>query len=348
MCSEYQSRLNQIKLTAESKAALICSLNGHQNAKCSKPMKKRWKASAITAVAAMLILTTTAVAVAFVIPVLSDYYQNSIGYQQSSVVLGESITKNGWTVTLTDSVMDRYNIYVGVEIRAPEGTVLDAESGYHFAEWDFGIPTMEIGSAGGFEKVHDEDPTDNIIQFILRSSYVMRDDQSFDGETFEVKLGGLYHNGEWSEESESFARIYDCEETWDFSATISLPEKTICIEPNMPINTLDVEAMVTQLEITPIGVYVYIEGDALKGHHSWVPKNAPDGWYGCVEYQEITLYLTDGTAIPMMEGMDGSGCSGGTDTSENGYLHLARRADTLIDMDTLDHISICGVEIPLR
>ena len=348
MLNEYQSKLNQIKLTDESKAALISSLNEQQNYRCSKPIKKRWKSSAIAAVAAMLVLVTSAVAVAFGIPVLSDYYNNSTGYQQGSVVLGESVTKNGWTITLTDGVMDEYNIYVGVEIRAPEGTVLDAESGYHFTEWDLGIPAMEIGNSGGVEQVDDEDPTDNSIQFIYRSSYVMRDNQSLDGERFELKLGGLYHNGEWNEDSKSFTTIYDCEETFNFSTTIALPEKTVCIRPNMPVNTLDVEATITQLEITPIGVYVYIEGDALKGHHSWVPKNAPDGWYGCVEYQEIILYLTDGTAIPLMEGIDGSGCSGGTDTSENGYLHLARRADTLIDMDTLDYISICGVEILLR
>lgn len=35
-----------------------------------------------------------------------------------------------------------------------------------------------------------------------------------------------------------------------------------------------------------------------------MPQNAPDGWYSCVEYLEITLYLTDGTAIPMTEGMN--------------------------------------------
>ena len=65
-------------------------------------------------------------------------------------------------------------------------------------------------------------------------------------------------------------------------------------------------------------------------------------------FHEITLYTTDGTAIPMMDGMNGSGCSGGTDTSEPGYLHIARRADRLLDLDDLDRIEICGVEIPLR
>ena len=80
LLNEYQSKLNQIKLTDESKAALISSLNEQQNYRCSKPIKKRWKSSAIAAVAAMLVLVTSAVAVAFGIPVLSDYYNNSTGY----------------------------------------------------------------------------------------------------------------------------------------------------------------------------------------------------------------------------------------------------------------------------
>ena len=30
------------------------------------------------------------------------------------------------------------------------------------------------------------------------------------------------------------------------------------------------------------------------------------------------------------------------------FLHLFRRADTLIDMKAVESITICGVEIPLR
>ena len=80
------------------------------------------------------------------------------------------------------------------------------------------------------------------------------------------------------------------------------------------MTTLGVEAVITQVEVSPLGVYVRIEGDALKGHHSWVPKNAPDGWYGCVEYQEILLCDTEGhvlTVDGVTSDCSGSGCSGG-------------------------------------
>ena len=70
-----------------------------------------------------------------------------------------------------------------------------------------------------------------------------------------------------------------------------------------------------------------------------------------MEYQEILLYDTDGNVLTVdgvTSDCSGSGCSGGTDTSEEGYLVLARAFDRLVDVDTLTTISICGVEIPLR
>ena len=78
-----------------------------------------------------------------------------------------------------------------------------------------------------------------------------------------------------------------------------------------------------------------------------LPKTAPDGWYSCVEYQEVTLYTKDGTTIPMTDGTAGSGCSGGTDPTEDGWIRLVRRPDTPLDIETLTAISICGVRIDL-
>lgn len=343
MKNPYQNELDRIRLTEESKAMLVHALSGREKvARAQAP--RRWRRTVIAAAAAACVLILSVSAAALIVPVLGAYYQNSKGYQQSSAVLGESVTKGGWTLTLTDCVMDEYNLYIGFELTAPEGTVLDWENGYRFEEWD--LTYLGIGASGGIKQLEDDDPTDNSIRFVREAAFVMREDQSLDGQQIEVTMGGLYHSI-WTGEY-TYERVYDCEEIWNFPITLSLPEKVIRLEPNLPVITLGVEATITRVEVTPIGVYVYIEGDTLKGHHSWVPRNAPDGWYGCIEYQEITLYLTDGTAIPMTDGMTGGGCSGGTDTSESGYLHLARRADTLIDLDTLDHISICGVEIPLR
>ena len=75
--------------------------------------------------------------------------------------------------------------------------------------------------------------------------------------------------------------------------------------------------------------------------------NAPDGWYGCTEYQEVTLTTKDGEVIAPCGSLSGSGCSGGDlDHPEEGYIRLARWSDTLLDVDELASVSICGVEIP--
>lgn len=343
MKRQYRNELDRIKLTEESKAALTHSLTERKSSSRTQSPQK-WRRPLIAVAAVICILIVSVGAVSLVAPVLGDYYQNSKGYQQSSVALGESITKGGWTMTLTDCVMDEYNLYIGIELTAPEGTALDWESGYRFEEWD--LTHLGIGGSGGIEQLEDDDPTDNSIRFIRDATFVMREDQSLDGQQIEVTIGRLYHSV-WTGEY-TYEKIYDCEEVWSFPITLSLPEKVICLEPDLLVTTLGVEATITRVEVTPIGTYVYIEGDALKGHHAWVPRNAPDGYYGCIEYQEITLYLTDGTMIPMTDGMEGGGCSGGTDTSEPGCLYLARRGDALIDMDMLDYISICGVEIPLH
>ena len=340
--------LDQIRLTEESKQALIGALTAQQ----SNPQKKvcnphHWRKTALVAAAVAAALVVSVGAAVVAPAVMRDYFGNSAGYQQSAVELGQSITQNGWTMTLTDCAADDYTIYLGVTLTAPEGTVLDQVDGYYFADWSHpDFPTLEYGGGGGYELLEDGNPTDNQLSFVFTGHYFTQGD-SLDGKTMELQLGKLYHHTVWKEAEMEWGRAYDCNETWNFSTTINLSDHIIRLKPNLPVHTLDVDAVITDVVVSPLTVFVNIEGDALKGHHSWVPKNAPDGWYGCIDYQEIILYTKDGTAIPMMEGLAGSGCSGGTDSTEDGWIQLMRRPDIPLDVENLASISICGVEIPL-
>ncbi len=185
---------------------------------------------------------------------------------------------------------------------------------------------------------------------ILRLGYSWLGDngnQPLNGQLMELSLGKLYHHTIWNETEEQWERAYDCEEDWTFRTTLNYSDHIIRLEPNLPVHTLDVDATITQVVLSPLTVYVQIGSDALKGHHDWVPKTAPDGWYSCTEYQEVVLYTKDGTAISMMDGTSGSGCSGGTDPTEDGWIRLVRRPDTPLDVESLESISICGVKINL-
>lgn len=348
MDERYRAELDQIRLTEESKAELARVLARRQEAAPGRT-RRPWKRTALVLAAAVAVLTITAGGIVLTNPVLQSYFADNDGYRQNVVELGQSSTKHGWTVTLTDCVADDYTIYLGVTLTAPEGTVLDAERGYHFDKRGApAFPGLGLGGSGHYEQVEDDDPSDNQVSFVFQGQY-LPDEQSLNGKTMEFTLGGLYHFTQWNESRQRWDREYDCRATWRFRTTLNYPDNIIHLYPNLPVHTLDVDATITEVVVSPLTVFVCIEGDSLKGHHSWVPKNAPDGYYGCVEYQEVNLYTTDGTVIPMSQAGGGSGCSGGSLPDEAGWLHLVRRPEEkIIDVEQLDHLTVCGVEIPLR
>ena len=348
----YKTELDRVRLTEESKRVLAESLRHHKAADRPEIRSRRLTAGAgrIAAVAAVVcLLVTGAVAGVVASPTLRDLvFGESAGYEQSSGFVGKSVERDGWTVTITDCIGDDRNLYLGIEVEAPEGVVLDAQN-YCFLEcmddfiWD--------GGGGGMRGLPDDDPTDNKIYFMQRYYRSSFDADGFSGRGRFV-LKKLVHNFKLDEQGAG-QYIEDCGATWDFGyLEVSYPDSTIRLEPNLPVTTLDVEATITSVEVSPLSVLVRIEGDSLRNHHDWVPKNAPDGWYGCIEYQEIYLYTEGGGCIPVNYedgGSIGGGCGGGSRAEqEEPFIVLSRRLDNLVDVDSLTAISICGVMIPLK
>ena len=104
MHEQYRKELEQVRLTRESKEALTRALSACKNRETTSSHRpRRWSRTMLIAAAVAAILVVSASAAAIVFPVVRSYFGNSIGYQQSAVELGESITQNGWTMTLTDS-----------------------------------------------------------------------------------------------------------------------------------------------------------------------------------------------------------------------------------------------------
>ena len=90
------------------------------------------------------------------------------GSQQATVenmttAVGESQTVNGWTVTVDQAVAGRNDVYIKLDVTAPEGTVLDGE-GYSFREVSLSGgaesgDVMTVSSSQGTKP--DEDDRDN-------------------------------------------------------------------------------------------------------------------------------------------------------------------------------------------
>lgn len=355
MDNRYRDELDQIRLTGESKQELARALAARQG---SKPAR-RWSRTAVAAAVIAAVLAGTVGAAVVLPPVVQNYFGDSAGYRQSAMELGQSITKNGWTMTLTDCLADDYTIYLGLTLTAPEGTVLDCPYGYHFIDPfmpDFDLPGLT--GSGTYHQVEDDDPTDNQISFLFSWSYYSPE-KSLNGQTLEFTLGELYHDVGWNGGTEySIEKIYDCNETWSFRTTLNYPDHIIRLEPDVTVHTLGVDAKVAEVTVSPISVYVLLADSSLLGHHHNPPRNS-EGYPACTEYQEITLYTKDGTAIPLTDDSPESGCDENTwplppdweadpSGAEMGWLRFIRRPDTPLDMENLASISICGVEIPLE
>lgn len=360
----YKAELDRVRLTEESKRALAESLRCRRTVERQEIKSRRLGLGAgrIAAVAAVVcLLVTGAVAGVVASPTLRDLvFGESAGYEQSSTFIGKSVENHGWTVAITDCVGDDIDIYMGLELTAPEGTILgegDYQFGHDPSDFDLSFSDREIGYQNwGIRQLPDDDPTDNKLNFMFHSGNFL-DGGSYNGQRMQLKIYDLYKIWYDAEKQETVETPV-CGGAWDFGEmTVSFPHSTIYLEPNVPVTTLDVEATITEVTISPISVQVRIEGDALKGHHAWVPKNAPDGYYGCIDYQEITLYSEDGSTVTADYLRPGSGCWGGeADTDDDGMLLIRRTYSRsvngvitkLVDVDSLTAISICGVMIPLK
>ena len=75
-----------------------------------------------------------------------------------------SQTVEGWTLTLTQASGDKYCAYFHLDVTAPEGVALDADS--YFLNC---IPMLESAGGGGMgiDMVDDGDKTDNKISFVV-------------------------------------------------------------------------------------------------------------------------------------------------------------------------------------
>lgn len=340
----YREGLDRLRWTRSGKAALVRAVTAGERAK--RPRRAAWGRPAMAA-AVLCAFVMTAGAAGTVIPILREQYRDSPGYRQSSAILGQSQTKDGWTLTLTDCVGDNSSFYLGFELTAPEGTRLDPEEGYYFDTRSIRFQGTRMSGAWSVRPLEDPDPSDQTLYYRLDYEGSRMDGEAgILGRTAVVNLGRLYHHTQWNEARGRWDVDYDTEAEWTFRFPVEVPNRVISLEPNAAVTVLGVEAVLTELEVSPIGVYARMEGDALKGHHGWAPK-APDGGPWCWG-QELWVYTRDGQAVSFQDGQAGSGCSGGTDSGEKGMVYVVYRFEEPLDLDTLERVVLCGAEILLN
>lgn len=307
--------------------------------------------------------------------------------EQGIYRLDRSQTYNGWTISLGECVGDDNSVYIWGDVAAPEGTVLafPEDSGLRAACQMEG-QTGRLGSIGAYFMDHDptdnhvsmlikplvtwgESPRGETVT--LRLGPVVDDWTTYDPETGE---------GEWhTEGSELTAAIRGHE--WVFEdLTLDYPDQTIRIEPNVEVPWLNGTTNVTHLEVSPLGTYVTLEGGSCGeyvAHMNTDPTSeggetissggltitfgGSDGGWEEKSYEmerSVTLELTlrDGTQLtPGNCKASKSDYKEGLEGPETPYYFFGRTYDgnnaanptSVLDPTQVDHVTVCGVDIPL-
>ena len=320
------------------------------------PKSKRMFRVGLMAAVVTGLLIIAAGAVCLVTPVLQSYFGDTAQYvyQKNSQILNLSQTIDGWTLTLTDCIGDDQRLYIGMEVTAPEGTVLNGTGGsaaglgvkdiekgfnlpYDFSKYEI---TVEDGTEGPIawyvSQVPDESEEDNHLRFALWVNCR----EPLDGKIISLTVSKIFHAGS----PRDGTAVYDFDGTWTFqNIRLDLADQTIRLEPNVTVPILDTTAVLTKLTVSPVSVMVCFEGKGLIGQNQRYPNGTN------IEDPTITLYDKDGNVIELETQYAPFGSRGGSDEdNETGTLKIVQNYEAFIDMDALDHIEICGVVISLK
>lgn len=393
-----RERFESVGFTPEEKLDLTARLEraAEQEDNMTSATKrkiKRISGGMVFGVAAAVMMTAGALA-AVLNPGLRGWFDTQTYGTQEKLEQGiyrldRSETYNGWTVTLGECVGDDHGVYIWGDVAAPEGTVLafPEDSGLTASCW---MENQEdrLGSIGAH--FMDDDPTDNHVSVLIRP--FMTWGESPRGETVTLHLGPIVDDvrtygpeleGGWREVlstgSELTAAIRDHE--WVFEdLTLDYPDQTIQMEPNVEVPWLDGTTTVTDLEVSPLGTYVLLEGGSCAKYVAHMHTDpiheggettelggltitvggSDGGWDDKQREMEsgITLELTlrDGTQVlPGNIAASTSDYKEGLEGPETPYYFFGRTYDgnnaanptSALDPAQVDHVTVCGVDIPL-
>ena len=333
----------------------------------------------IIGVAVAAALTTGALAAA-VGGGLMGYFEARTPEDQSTLAegiyqLNRSETYNGWTVELTDCVGDDTNVYLWVDVTAPEGTVLEAPNGgYLYTYFSLELPEDTLGtSGGGVTPIPDQNPQDNRISFCLDLGV---HDGTLRGQSVDLTLETIVDRW-WSDPGTDNAVLHEGDVTgtimdhaWVFEdVALDFPDQSVRLTPELEVPYRDGTATLTKIEITPLTTTVRIEGGSCYDHHgraaaeaagSKIPVSSdPDTWFECWDALETTLVMKDGTTVETPNtGLGGSSCQDGVSSDTyTGIPYVEKRfqyaensnliAPRVIDPSQVDYILVCGVRIDL-
>lgn len=205
---------DQVRPSRDREEAMLERLLYENEREARPTMKRSRKLTAALALAAALVLTVCAFAVAAALePEFLRYFGAGAEDEQllcsAAVPLNQTMRGSGGTFYLRQAVADRYSVKILMDFTAPEGTVLDGDFYKPDASWDvYGADGEEVNPAwfSGWELVEDGDSGDNQITLLFTLNPGAGGEDLLGG-TMRLRLKNLYRDnicedlaleGKWS------------------------------------------------------------------------------------------------------------------------------------------------------
>lgn len=286
-----------------------------------------------------------------VIPYPSEEQQETL--QESTYIqnIDQSVTQNGVTVTLTDSIQDQGFLYAFFEVKTEDSISMTDHTSFeemtHFKIDGKEVYAVDDNRFGSFNTGVGQDEllkTDRNSAHLKHFNACISYDSDYDlsNKTVEITLKNLT-------EEEDYDKTVITDGTWDFKWTLGAVKPPTTLEVNRKCDFGGYEITVKEMEVTPLLWSLYLDYDeAMKVYEDEKNKFEYAGTdYGMDLYARTSIdqvRYKDGTVLTLDRTMGGIAGGGEKQDKENGVLIIRNSFPQLVDVDNLQAVHFGNID----
>ena len=329
------------------------------------PVDKKYKRKRISGrllIAAAVICTGMAVTVAakeffkwndYLVKRLDPSEEQQETLQESTYIqnIDQSVTQNGVTVTLTDSVQDQGFLYAFFEVKTDDNISMTDNTSFegmtHFKIDGKEVYAEDDDRFGSLSTGVSQDDLLNYDQNSAHSKYFTAwisydSDYDLSNKTVEITLKNLTEEGE-----DDKAVITDG--TWGFKWTLGTVNPPTTLEVNRKCDFGGYEITVKKMEVTPLLWSLYLDYDeSMNVYEDEENKFEYAGTdYGMDLYDRANIdrvRYKDGTVITLDLTLGGIAGGGEKQEKEKGVLIIKNSFPQLVDVDNLQAVHFKNID----
>ena len=273
--------------------------------------------------------------------------------QESTYIqnIDQSVTQNGVTVTLTDSVQDQGFLYAFFEVKTDDNISMTDNTSFeemtHFKIDGKEVYADDDNRFGSLSTGVSQDNLLNYDQDSAHSKYFTAgisydSDYDLSNKTVEITLKNLTDEGDYD-------KTVITDGTWDFKWTLGAVKPPTTLEVNRKCDFGGYEITVKKMEVTPLLWSLYLDYDeAMKVYEDEKNKFEYTGTdYGMDLYDRVNIdqvRYKDGTVLTLDPTMGGIAGGGEKQDKENGVLIIRNSFPQLVDIDNLQAVHFGNID----